>query len=292
MKLDAHCHTDCSDGNITIEERIGMIRRLGFDAATITDHDFISPEQVTRASAAAKELPYIPGIELSVAYEGQVVHMLGYYIDPLNMSLQTHITQVQEVDRMVTGRLLKVFHTKGAQFDLEDLIAPSLHTFYSLQIVKRVARDLYANDQERTLHSFLNVIQWLGISYAEFAPWPVRKAIDLIHQSGGFAVLAHPGGSEDPAMRALDFLCHTEKHILQYVDWGLDGIEVACPVHTLTEKLFYTDLAARYSLLTTAGSDCHGDDPYLGPALMGTFDDIPEDLYDRMLAYHQKMQVL
>jgi predicted metal-dependent phosphoesterase TrpH len=292
MKLDAHCHTDCSDGNITIEERIGMIRRLGFDAATITDHDFISPEQVARASAAAKELPYIPGIEISVAHEGQVVHILGYYVDPFEVSLQMHIAQVQEVDRMITGRLLKVFHTKGAQFGLEDLIAPSLHTFYSLQLVKRVARDLYANDQERTLHSFLNVIRWLGISYAEFTPWPVRKAIDLIHQSGGFAVLAHPGGSEDLVMQALDFLCHTENNIRQYVDWGLDGIEVACPVHTLTEKLFYTDIAARYSLLTTAGSDCHGDDPYLGPALMGTFDDIPEDLYDRMLAYHQKMQGL
>ena len=287
MKLDAHCHTDCSDGNITIEERIAMIRRLGFDAATITDHDFISPEQVARARAAANNMPYIPGIELSLTHEDQVVHVLGYYVDPFHPGLQKHIDHVQEVDREVTKQLLEAFREKGARFELEDLIAPSLHTFYSLQFVKRIARDLYSNDPAHTLDAFLDVIEQIDLSYAEFAPWSVQNAIDLIHQADGFAVLAHPGGINDQVMRSLEFLYHEDKHVRQYVAWGLDGIEVACPVHSPDEKLFFSDLARRYDLLTTAGSDCHGEDPYLGPALMGTFNDIPEDIYDRMLAYHQ-----
>lgn len=288
MKLDAHCHTDCSDGNITIEERIAMIRRLGFDAATITDHDFISPEQVARARTAAKNMPYIPGIELSLAHEDQVVHVLGYYVDPFHPGLQKHNEQVQEVDREVTKRLLEVFREKGARFELEDLISKSLHTFYSLQFVKRIARDLYPNDHAQTLSTFLDVLEQIGLSYAEFAPWSVENAIDLIHQADGFAVLAHPGGINDKVMRSLGFLYHEERHVRQYVEWGLDGIEVACPVHSTDETLFYSDLAKRHGLLTTAGSDCHGEDPYLGPALMGTFDDIPEDSYDRMLAYHKQ----
>jgi predicted metal-dependent phosphoesterase TrpH len=82
LKIDAHCHTDCSDGNVTIEERIQIIKDSGYGAATITDHDFISTEMVERARAAAGELPYITGIEFSLREADQVIHLLGYYIDP------------------------------------------------------------------------------------------------------------------------------------------------------------------------------------------------------------------
>ena len=58
MNIDAHCHTNCSDGNVTIEERIAMIKAAGYQAATITDHDFISGEQVRRATQARYRRPF------------------------------------------------------------------------------------------------------------------------------------------------------------------------------------------------------------------------------------------
>jgi|GEM_PF-1243616 len=290
MRIDAHCHTDCSDGNISIEQRIAFIRKVGFDAATITDHDFISTEQVARAEAAAGELPYIPGIELSLAHKGQVVHMLGYYVEPAFPPLQAHIQRVQEVDKALTAKLLADARSLGITFEIDDLISPSLHTFYSLQFVKRLAREVFDNDSARLMPVFLELMDNNSISYSDFSPWPVRDAIDLIRAAGGFAVLAHPGGREDPAMNALGFLFHSEADVHQYVEWGLDGIEISHPVHTGEEKAFYEGLAEKFSLLTTAGSDCHGDDPFLGPAEMGKFMDIPDDLYDRMLAYHLEMK--
>jgi predicted metal-dependent phosphoesterase TrpH len=290
MKIDAHCHTDCSDGNITIEERIALVCDVGYDAATITDHDFISQEQVDRAQAAAGEMPFIPGIELSLTHKGEVVHLLGYYVDPNHPLLQAHIQKVQEVDRACTIKLLEALRPKGFTLNVEDLRSSSLHTYYSLRLIKRVARDLFNYDRTRTLNAFLDLMRELNLPYADFAPWPVREAIDLIHTAGGFAVLAHPGGEEEPVMRALNFLRHQGHDIRQYVDWGLDGIEVASPAHTDREKEVYTTLAREYGLLTTAGSDCHGDDPFLGEALMGVFTDIPDDLYDRMLDYHLSMK--
>jgi predicted metal-dependent phosphoesterase TrpH len=120
----------------------------------------------------------------------------------------------------------------------------------------------------------------------------VRDAIDLIHQAGGIAVAAHPGGAQSLTMQELKFLIHSEKDIRDYVDWGLDGIEVSHPCHTAEEKQFYSGLAQEYGLLTTAGSDCHGDDPFLGQVMMGVFTDIPENLYDTMLAYYEEKQVV
>jgi len=290
MKIDAHCHTDCSDGNLTIEERIAMVRAVGLDAATITDHDFISSEQVRRAQAAAGSMPFIPGIELSLAHHEAVVHLLGYYIEPEYPPLQGHILKVQEIDKKCTQQVLNAMEDDGISYELEDFRSGSLHTFYSLQMVKRIARDRFNNDRKRMLPFFMQKMEQAGLAYVDFSPWSVFDAIQLIHDAGGFCVLAHPGGSEDTAMEQLGFLLHDRATIRQYVEWGLDGIEVSSPVHTRDEKQFFSDLAREYSLLQTAGSDCHGNDPFLGPALMGLFTDIPADLYDRMLKLHEEMQ--
>lgn len=288
MKIDAHCHTDCSDGNVTIEERIAMIKAAGFQAATITDHDFISGEQVRRATQAAGAMPYIPGIEFSLMHKEQVVHLLGYFVEPYNPALQAHIQNVQQVDRDCTQTLLAAAQKYDLQFELDDLLSSSLHTFYSLQFVKRFARDKFDYNPVSMMAAFHELCAQTGLTYPGFAPWSVRDAIDLIHQAGGIAVAAHPGGSQNPTMQALQFLVHSKKDIQDYVDWGLDGIEVSHPCHTAEEKLFYSGLAQDYGLLSTAGSDCHGDDPFLGQAMMGVFTDIPENLYETMLACYQE----
>ena len=100
MKIDAHCHTDCSDGNITIEDRISLIKASGFDAATITDHDFVSLEMVERARKAAGVVPFIPGIELTTKHYHKVVHILGYFIDPDFPSLIDHIKKDNSGQRL------------------------------------------------------------------------------------------------------------------------------------------------------------------------------------------------
>jgi predicted metal-dependent phosphoesterase TrpH len=232
-------------------------------------------------------MPFIPGVEMSVRHESRVVHLLGYFIDPEHSRLGAHFTLAQMVDKNYTRRLLDYFRRRGAAFSMDDLESGSLHTFYSLQLVKRAARDLFADNPRETMPAFLQAMSEMGFSYSDLAPWDFRNAIDLIHQAGGIAVLAHPGGRTDAGMAALGFLFHEEAHIARYADWGLDGIETNSPVHTGEEKRLYLEAAAKFGLLATAGSDCHGDDPYLGPALMGKFTDIPEDSYERLLERRQ-----
>ncbi len=287
MKLDAHCHTDCSDGYLSIEDRIKMIREIGFDAATITDHDFVSEEQVMRARAAAGSMPFIPGIELTLAHEGKPVHLLGFYIDPGNIELQRHIARVQNLDQAYTTMLLEIFRKQGATFGLKNLISPSLHTCYSLGLIKRLGLGLFKNKKELLIEAILDAFDQLGVRYADLAPWPVQGGIRLIHNSGGFSVLAHPGGINCEEMRKLDFLPHDGSHIKRYFEWGLDGIEVFCPSHSREETKFYSELAAKYNLLVTAGSDCHGNCSVFGPTAMGIFSDIPQNLYEEMLTRHQ-----
>ena len=196
--------------------------------------------------------------------------------------LQAHIQKAQHTDRQISAQILNVLQKRGAQFGMDDLQSSSLHTYYSMQLVKRAAAALFANDPSRTLSAFIEIQNDLGILYVDYAPWQVQDIIDLIHDAHGIAVLAHPGGENDAVMRKLDFFLHDQGAIRQYVAWGLDGIETRCPVHTPLETKFYEELALKYGLLTTAGSDCHGDDEYLGPALMGKFTDLFADGYERI----------
>lgn len=292
MRIDAHCHTNCSDGNITIEERIALILSSGLDAATITDHDFISTEQVALARQYCQGIPYIPGIELSLQYQNKVVHLLGYFIDPENHGLQRHISNVQEHDIAITKKLISYYRDRyHSNLTLEELKIDSLHTFYSMSFIKKVASASFGNDSKKSLAAFQSAEADLGMKYAHFSPWDVRSAIELVHAAGGIAVLAHPGGESDAMMQTLGFLLHEKTHIREYVDWGLDGIETGTPVHTADETLFYAGLCREYNLLSTAGSDCHGDDPYLGPATMGVFTEFADDSYEAMCEYHQQRRL-
>ena len=268
-----------------------MIQRLGYDAATITDHDFISQEQVQRARAAANTIPFITGIELSSAHQGQTVHILGFFVDPQNLELQEYIQKAQDVDRTITEKMLKFLPHSGIQIDIDDLISHSLHTYYSMRLVKWVAAELFNNNPSKTLAYFIALHEKIGINYADFSPWSVQQAIELIHQANGIAVLAHPGGAEDKVMRKLDFYYHDKETIEQYLGWGLDGIETHSPVHNHAESKFYVELADHFGLLKTAGSDCHGDDPYLGPSLMDKFTDLYDDQYEKMVQAWKKNQI-
>jgi hypothetical protein len=82
------------------------------------------------------------------------------------------------------------------------------------------------------------------------------NAIDLIHHAGGLAVMAHPG------------LSHCDEVIPSMVDAGLDGIECFHTKHSTAISEHYLEIADRFNLLVTGGSDCHGMSK--GKPLIGT----------------------
>jgi hypothetical protein len=217
---------------------------------------------------------------------------LGYFVDPENKKIQDHILKVQKRDLELTRDYIRYLEvTYNYHISVDQLETKSLHTFYSMMLVKKIAAELFSNNPQMSMEAFLAGLHWLGINYADFSPWNVENAIEIIHAAGGIAVLAHPGGKEDKAMRSLGFLIHEEKHIRQYLEYGIDGIEVSNPVHSNEEKIYYYKLAKKLKLLPTYGSDCHGDDPFLGPALMETFQDVPENSYEVLCDYYQNRKL-
>lgn len=72
------------------------------------------------------------------------------------------------------------------------------------------------------------------------------EAIQLIKDSGGVSVLAHP------------YLLKRDELIRQFVECGLGGLEAYYPEHTQSMVNYYLGLAKQYDLAVTGGSDFHG----------------------------------
>lgn len=272
MRADLHIHTYYSDGAYTPEQIAAMARDAGLGLISMTDHDSLAGlEEKTRA-AADFGLSYVPGWEVS-AYQGDLkVHILGYgcrICTPYEQFLRARIAGAVE-------RAKDIIIKANEHFGLDVTLAEAerfhqkkdapLHTMHIVAVF--AARlgcnkgDLYAAAFEpgKPCHSLIG------------RPAP-QDAIDVIHASGGIAVLAHPGRirrSDEERFSLMDVLAGA----------GLDGIECVHSDHTEEQTAQFAAFACSRGLLQTGGSDFHAEGrsraigrPYFDPseALLAAF---------------------
>jgi 3',5'-nucleoside bisphosphate phosphatase len=246
MRVDLHLHTWVSDGDVSPTEVVRIATRSRLDVIAVTDHD--TAAGVVEAQNAAAELPLrvIPGIEISTRWEGQELHILGYWIDPEAESIQEH--QQKAVRRRFTRMEAMVARLQQIGIgvtvaDVEAAAGPSVRTLGR----PHLARALHAGGHTRFYgEAFSKFIGDAGPAFvAEGFPEPLY-AIDVIHSAGGAAVWAHP---PIPTFREL---------LPQLVTWGLDGVECFRP-GIESNDLSVLEKATRGSgLFPTGGSDWHG----------------------------------
>ena len=251
---DLHLHTQFSDGTFTPEELVGHAGRFGFAALALTDHDTVEGCARMAAACAAAGIEFIPGVELTAEYEHTELHILGYFLDTHNQTLLTEIARFQIVRQQriheMVARLneAKVPLVADAVFALASCKSPGRpHVARAL-----VKAGLVANLDE----AFERFLKKNRPAWVPKAKVSALEAIELIHQAGGLAVMAHPG------------LNRTDDVIPALVDAGLDGIECFHTKHSTAMVARYLEIADNHHLLVTGGSDCHGFSK--GKPLIGT----------------------
>jgi predicted metal-dependent phosphoesterase TrpH len=199
-------------------------------------------------------IEFIPGAELTAEQDGNELHILGYCMDTENARLLAQISRFQAVRqnriREMVARLnqLKVPLSADAVFALANCRAPGR---------PHVARALVAAGLCGSLdEAFERFLKKNRPAWVPKFKMSGAEALDLIHQAGGVAVLAHPG------------LNRTDEVIPGMVEAGMDGIECFHTKHSTATTQRYLELADRFHLLVTGGSDCHGMNK--GKPLIGT----------------------
>ena len=254
MFADLHLHTHFSDGTYSPEELVAHAREKGLSAIALTDHDTV--EGCARAAAACEEagIEFVAGSELTADYKGTELHILGYFLDTQNEVLIQELSKCQTTRQERIREMVRHLNRAGVPLKAERVFAiANCQSPGRPHVARALVEDGHCSGMDEAFERFLKRGRPAWVPKRRIT---AADAIALIHQAGGLAVMAHPG------------LNRTDDVIPPVVKAGLDGIECFHTKHSTMASERYLELADRYKLLVTGGSDCHGMSK--GHPLIGT----------------------
>jgi predicted metal-dependent phosphoesterase TrpH len=248
-RFDLHVHTKASDGEYSPTEVVKKAKEAGLKTIAITDHDTL--DGIKEAQKAGKEfgVRVIPAIELSTKYKGKSVDILGYNITA-GEELKSILSRLREGREERAKRIIEKFNDLGFSITLEDVMTFSEDGVIARpHIAKAIVKKGYITDYQTVFDDYLADGKPCAMDKMILTP---KEGINLIHQAGGEAVLAHPVYIGDD---------HLVRELLTF---GFDGIEVWHRSQNKTDNEKYRRLADEFGLLMTGGSDFHNDNHQLG----------------------------
>ncbi len=251
-RVDLHIHTTNSDGTKTTQEIINMCQELDIRTMAITDHDNIEGSKEL-IKTHPSDIEVYSGVELTIKSKTGRMHMLGYNIDLDNPTLNHYLLENRKVSiynlLLYIEIIKKDFGLVITNEEIETLISkpgnigrPDLAILLIKKGICTSVDDAFNKYLKYAYKKASSVKK--GITYQE--------GIDLIKGAGGVPVLAHPNSLllDD---RALD------RKVKEMSRYGLQGIETIHINESEQERKYYHELAMRYNLLETGGTDYHGD---------------------------------
>lgn len=250
MLIDLHTHSNRSDGTETPAEVVRAGAAAGLGVLALTDHDTV--EGWSEADLAGREtgVSVIPGVELSCQSWGISVHVLAYLVDPaasalqeeMRLSLESRVGRLRKMaDLLIADGYLDSYEQVLAQ--LEEGATPGRPHLADAMVAAGRFPDRNA--------AFADVLNGRSRYYVgHYAP-DVLRAVEVIREAGGVAVIAHPLASERGRVVGDDV-------IEAMASAGLGGIEVDHRDHGPAQREHAAELARRLDLLPTGASDYHG----------------------------------
>lgn len=249
--IDLHMHSTVSDGTDTPAGLLNRVRELGLKYFALTDHDDVKGSRMIRALLKEGDPVFITGCEFSCRDEEGKYHILGYGFDPDSDAIRQIMDTCHRLrfDK-VRGRMEMLQKEFGFHFPSEEIDA-----LYALDnpgkphIGNLMVKLGYAKSINDAIANFIGKVHYRSMYIRP------EEAISSILAGGGIPVLAHPSyGSGDELILGEEM----DERVQKLISFGLQGIEAYYSGFTARLRQANLDLAARYSLYVTAGSDYHG----------------------------------
>jgi predicted metal-dependent phosphoesterase TrpH len=246
-KVDLHTHTHHSDGVWSVRQLFSLAVEKELSALSITDHDTVASFFEAEALSAESGVEFVTGIELSCFENGRDYHLLGYCIDPTNPAMKQHLLLYRSERERRAERIVAKLRRFDTRVNFDDVLTKAgIGTVGRPHVAAVMIASGMSADQKQAFDKYLNP------GKPAFEPKPnfsVEQGIRLINGAGGIAVLAHPGNMPSNILS-------------NFVESGLDGIEVVHPSHHPDLQQHYRNIASHYWLIGTGGSDFHGSRDY------------------------------
>lgn len=261
-KVDFHVHTNYSDGRATPMAILKRAKELGYDMIAITDHDGIDGIKEALIAGEALEIKVIPGIELATETEDGIgLHILGYYFDPDNAHLNEVLEDLKVRRNTRNEKLVAVLNEMGYEITMEDLRKQQPNNYIGKPVI---ARALEAKGYVKNFKDAFKDGQFLESPRARTVKkekLQAKDAIQLIKEAGGVAVLAHPIQAKGIGIKgSQEFYSNMDSIIRTLKKQGLGGLECYHPDQNHEQTMKFIELAEKYHLHITRGSDFHGEE--------------------------------
>ncbi|NMM12115.1 MAG: PHP domain-containing protein [Rhodoferax sp.] len=252
LNADLHCHSVVSDGTLTPEALAARAKANGVVLWALTDHDEIGGQQRAATAAKALGLHYLTGVEISVTFIGQTVHIVGLGFDPENPALQLGLSQT----RGGRGQRARDMSAGLAKAGIHGAYEGALKFAGNHDLISRthfarfLVESCVCKDTNEVFRKYLTEGK---PGFVEHRWASLKDAVTWITQAGGVAVIAHPARYKFTANQ--EFALFTE-----FKGHGGQGVEVVTGSHTPAEYLTYADTAREFGLVASRGSDFHSPD--------------------------------
>lgn len=269
---DLHLHTQFSDGTFTPEELVLYAQKSGLACIALTDHDTVEGCARAAAACARVQMEFVSGAELTAEHEDVEVHILGYFLDTQNQVLLQRIGQFQSVRQQRILKMVDALNALGVPLKAEAVFAlANCKSPGRPHVARALVKEKLIGSLDEAFERYLKKGRPAWVPKTKMS---ALEGIQLIHQAGGLAVIAHPG------------LNRSDEIIPDLVAAGMDGIECFHTKHSTVMSERYLEMAEKHHLLVTGGSDCHGfskNKPVIGTVKL------PYEHVEKMRAARQKL---
>ncbi len=241
---DLHLHTIYSDGEYTPQSIVQKALAGNFRAIAITDHDTV--EGIAHViEKAGNTLEIIPGVELSSEVNpSEELHIVGLFIDYKYPNLLKILKGLSSGRKDRMDEMLKKLTEMGMPITMEEIEKFKTKDIIGrLHLAQAMVMKGYVKNTGEAFEKFLGDGKSVYVNRKRLSS---KRAISLIKESGGIPIIAHP------------HLLRDENVIPQLIEEGIEGIEVYYVDHGRNPSSKYVEIAKKYNLLISGGSDCHG----------------------------------
>lgn len=242
--IDLQSHSTYSDGELPPAEVVAAAAEAGITTMALSDHDAVDGIAEASEEAEGRRVALVPAAEISCIHaQLDDLHVLGYWIDAAAMAPVCERAQRERIER--AREIVERLNSLGVPVRFEDAIAQ--------------AGDASSVGRPHIAKAAGVTPEQMGLFFEEYLipggkafvsrRWPTAaEAVDLIHQAGGAAVLAHPFWDLDEPAAAAALID----------DLDLEGVETFYPAHTREQTAFLLEICADRGLTATGSSDFHG----------------------------------
>lgn len=253
--IDLHTHSRCSDGQLDPQQLVDLAAREGVRMLSITDHDTLAAHRIPLDIPGQMQL--IPGVELSATWRGTSIHVVGLGVDPDSAAMISAEQTQADLREQRFERICQALRDRGLSIDSRQVRARAEGTPGRPHIAGYLVDTGQAASINRAFRKYLGNKR---LPFAQKCWPPLAQCVDWILQAGGVAVLAHPL-KYDLTRSKLNTL------VEEFQTAGGEAIEVVSGPQSDADTWQLRDLAKRFNLFPSVGSDHHG--PRDGCACLG-----------------------